>query len=107
MPATLASGSSVGPITVSYTQPPSGTSTVTATSQFLDAGSESGQQHRQRRDHRSGDGRSRQQAVNFPASVYAGQPVSGTVLYTNNGPSSASGVTFALTLSANLAAAPT
>jgi hypothetical protein len=31
MPATLASGSNVGPITVSYTQPPSGSSTVTAT----------------------------------------------------------------------------
>jgi uncharacterized repeat protein (TIGR01451 family) len=39
--------------------------------------------------------------VTFPASVNAGQPVSGTVKYTNNGPSSASGVTFGLTLSPN------
>jgi uncharacterized repeat protein (TIGR01451 family) len=46
-------------------------------------------------------------AVTFPASVNAGQTVSGTVRYTNNGPSTASGVTFGLTLSANLPAAPT
>jgi hypothetical protein len=31
MPVTLASGARVGPITVNYTQPPAGTSTVTAT----------------------------------------------------------------------------
>jgi hypothetical protein len=41
--------------------------------------------------------------VTFPASVNAGQPVSGTVTYTNNGPSTASGVTFGLTLSAESA----
>jgi uncharacterized repeat protein (TIGR01451 family) len=71
-----------------------------------DARSESGQQHRHRHDHRIGRGRSRQ-CVTFPASVNAGQPVSGTVTYTNNGPSSASGVTFGLTLSPNLSPAPT
>ena len=45
--------------------------------------------------------------LSFPASVNAGQPVAGTVLYTNNGPSTASGTTFTLSVAANLAVAPT
>ncbi|MGP0054667.1 MAG: hypothetical protein ACLPQI_03865, partial [Steroidobacteraceae bacterium] len=45
--------------------------------------------------------------LSFPATVNAGQPVSGTVLYTNNGPSTASGVAFTLSVAANLAVAPT
>ncbi|MGO9038247.1 MAG: CshA/CshB family fibrillar adhesin-related protein, partial [Steroidobacteraceae bacterium] len=44
--------------------------------------------------------------LSFPATVNAGQPVSGTVLYTNNGPSTASGTTFTLSVAANLAVAP-
>jgi uncharacterized repeat protein (TIGR01451 family) len=71
-----------------------------------DARSESGQQHR----HATITGvavADLASAVAFPASVNAGQPVSGTVTYTNNGPSTASTVSFGLTLSANLPAAPT
>jgi uncharacterized repeat protein (TIGR01451 family) len=106
MPATLAFGSNVGPITVGYTQPPSGTSTVTATvsSSTLDPNPANNTASAAITGVAMADLASK---VNFPTMVYAGQPVSGTVLYTNNGPSSASGVTFALALSPNLAAAPT
>jgi uncharacterized repeat protein (TIGR01451 family) len=106
MPTTLASGSSIGPITVSYTQPPSGTSTVTATisASTLDPNAANNTATATIGGVAVADLAS---AVTFPASVNAGQPVSGTVTYTNNGPSSASGVTFGLTLSANLSTAPT
>jgi uncharacterized repeat protein (TIGR01451 family) len=106
MPTTLASGASVGPITVSYTQPPD--------RNFHGHG------NRQRLDLDPNPANNTAtatiagvavadlaSAVTFPASVNAGQPVSGTVTYTNNGPSTASAVTFGLTLSANLPAAPT
>ena len=45
--------------------------------------------------------------LTFPATVNAGQPVSGTLLYTNNGPSTAAGLTYTLSVAANLAVAPT
>jgi ABC-type Zn2+ transport system substrate-binding protein/surface adhesin len=51
MPATLASGSSVGPITVSYTQPADGNFHGHGHDQRHDLGSESGQQHRDRHHH--------------------------------------------------------
>ncbi len=45
-------------------------------------------------------------AATFPASVNAGQPVTGTVLFTNNGPAASNGDSFGLKLSANLATPP-
>ena len=105
MPTTLTSGSSVGPITVSYTQPPTGTSTVTATDSATTADPNSANNTATATITGVAEA-DLASAVSFPASVNAGQPVSGTVTYTNNGPSSASGVTFGLTLSANLPAAP-
>jgi uncharacterized repeat protein (TIGR01451 family) len=105
MPATLASGLSVGPITVAYTQPPTGTSTVTATdsSATLDPDLSNNTATATIAGVATADLASK---VTFPASVDAGQPVSGTVLYTNNGPSTAGTVTFDLTLSPNLTTAP-
>jgi uncharacterized repeat protein (TIGR01451 family) len=106
MPATLASGATVGPITVSYIQPPSGTSTVTATdgSSTLDPNLANNTATATISGVPVADVASK---VTFPATVNAGQPVTGTVLYTNNGPSTASATTFTLTLPANLAVAPT
>src|SRR6202020_638746 len=103
MPTTLASAGSVGPITVNYTQPATGTSTVTATdsSTTLDSNSANNTATATIAGVAVADLAS---AVTFPASVNAGLAVSGTVLYTNNGPSSASATTFGLTPSANLAA---
>jgi len=93
MPATLASGGIVGPITVNYTQPASGTSTVTAT---VSATTSDPNPANNTVTATVGGVPAADLAstVTFPASINAGQPVSGTVKYTNNGPSTASGVTF-------------
>ncbi len=106
MPIALASGSNVGPIAVNYIQPPSGTSVVTATvnSTTFDPNLANNTAAATIAGVPAADVASK---VTFPATVNAGQPVSGTVLYTNNGPSTASGATFGLTLSANLAVPPT
>src|SRR6202020_113484 len=103
MPTTLASAATVGPISVSYTQPAAGTSTVTATDSAttLDSNSANNTATATIAGVAVADMAS---AVTFPASVNAGLAVSGTVVYTNNGPSSVSATTFGLTLSANLAA---
>ena len=106
MPATLASGTSVGPITVSYTQPGSATSVVTATinSTTTDPHPANNTAAATISGSALADVATK---LNFPASVNAGQPVTGTVLFTNNGPSTASGTTFTLSVAANLAVAPT
>jgi uncharacterized repeat protein (TIGR01451 family) len=41
-------------------------------------------------------------ALNFPTTVNAGDPVTGTILFRNTGPSIASGVTYQMTLTPNL-----
>ncbi|HLN49026.1 MAG TPA: hypothetical protein VK251_05910 [Steroidobacteraceae bacterium] len=106
MPATLASGANVGPITVGYTQPGSATSTVSASINSTTADPNPA--------NNSATATITGAAVadlaaklTFPATVNAGQPVSGTVSFTNNGPSTAIGITFTLSVAANLAAAPT
>src|SRR5208282_6078281 len=106
MPSSLASGSSVGPITLSYTQPGSGTSTVTAA---IAATTNDPNPNNNSVTLTIGGNPSADAATtaNFPASVNAGQTVSGTVTFTNNGPSTAAGTTFSLTVPANLAVAPT
>jgi uncharacterized repeat protein (TIGR01451 family) len=45
--------------------------------------------------------------LSFPPHVNAGQTVAGTVLFTNNGPSTASGTTFTLSVATNLPVPPT
>jgi uncharacterized repeat protein (TIGR01451 family) len=105
MPATLASGASVGPISVSYTQPASGTSIVTSTinSTTTDPNPANNTATATIGGSALADVAT---ALNFPTGVNAGQPVAGTVLYTNNGPSTAAGVTYTLSVAANLAAPP-
>jgi uncharacterized repeat protein (TIGR01451 family) len=106
MPATLTSGTNVGPISVSYTQPASGTSVVTSTinSTTTDPNPANNTATTTVGGSALADVATK---LTFPASVNAGQPVSGTVLYTNNGPSTATGLTYTLIVAANLAAAPT
>jgi uncharacterized repeat protein (TIGR01451 family) len=106
MPATLASGANVGPITVGYTQPASGTSLVTASinSTTTDPNPANNSATATITGITVADVAAK---LNFPASVNAGQPVSGTVLFTNNGPSTANGITFTLSVAANLAVPPT
>jgi uncharacterized repeat protein (TIGR01451 family) len=106
MPTTLASGASVGPITINYTQPPAGTSTVTAavSTTTIDSNLANNSVTVAIPGNPIADVAA---AAAFPASVNAGQPVSGTVTFTNNGPSTAAGTAFTMTLTANLATAPT
>ena len=106
MPATLASGASIGPITVGYLQPPTGTSTVTATfaTTTLDPTPNLGTVSVTINGVAVATVIS---SATFPPSANAGQPVSGTVSFGNQGPSTAAGMTYALSLPANLATAPT
>jgi uncharacterized repeat protein (TIGR01451 family) len=106
MPTTLASGSSLGPITVSYTQPASGTSSVTAV--FNTTTSDPNAANNTASATVAGNPVADvATALAFPASVNAGQAVNGTLTFTNNGPSTAGGLTYTLTLPPNLATAPT
>ncbi|MCU0633560.1 MAG: hypothetical protein MUE41_01700 [Gemmatimonadaceae bacterium] len=103
MPATLApnaiaSGNGTSGITVSYVQPASGTSTVsstigTTTSQGANAAPDAATT-----PIAGAPIADVTTALSFPASVDAGQPVSGTITFRNDGPSPAQGVTYTLTL---------
>src|SRR5208283_1362657 len=106
MPTSMASGSSIGPINISYTQPPSGTSSVTAaiSATTADPNPNNNSVTVTIAGNAEADAAT---SASFPASVNAGQIVSGTVRYTNNGPSTATGTIFSLTVPANLAVAPT
>src|SRR5450631_642373 len=106
MPATLASGATVGPINVSYTQPGSATSTVSAA---INSTNNDPNPANNSATVTIGGAAVADVAttLSFPATVNAGQPVAGTVLYTNIGPSTASGTTFTLSVAPNLAVAPT
>ncbi len=106
MPTSMASGSSLGPISISYTQPPTGTSTVTASisATTADPNPNNNSVTVTIAGNAEADAAT---SASFPASVNAGQTVSGTVTFTNNGPSTATGTTYSLTVPANLAAAPT
>src|SRR5208282_4303944 len=106
MPASLASGSSAGPITLSYIQPGSATSTVTASISATTADPNPSNNTVTVTIAGTAEADAAT-TVSFPASVNAGQTVSGTVTFTNNGPSTAAGTTFSLTVPANLAVAPT
>jgi uncharacterized repeat protein (TIGR01451 family) len=106
MPATLANGASAGPITISYPQPATATSTFSAsvTTTTTDPNPAAG-------TITVTIGGSLVATVvstaSFPATVNAGLTVTGTVTFSNSGPSTSSGDTYSLTLPANLAAAPT
>jgi uncharacterized repeat protein (TIGR01451 family) len=105
MPTALAAGSALAPITVSYVQPSSGTSTVSAV--FTTTTTDSNPANNAASVVVGGalvaDLSSK---VTLTPSADAGQPVSGTVVFANNGPSTASGATYSLTLPPNLPATP-
>src|SRR5208282_4202769 len=106
MPTSLASGSSVGPITLSYIQLGSATSTITAGISATTA--EPNPNNNCVTVTTAGTPEAdAATTASFPASVNAGETVSGTVTFTNKGPTSAAGTTFSLTVPANLAVAPT
>ena len=104
MPTTLAAGGSVGPIKVSYLQPASGSSSVTATvTTIADVNLTNNKVTVVIGGAAIAD---LQVTSNFPPSINAGQTVSGTLTFANGGPSTASGVRFSITLPAHLATPP-
>jgi uncharacterized repeat protein (TIGR01451 family) len=101
-PGAIVSGNGTSAITLSYTQPPSGNSNVasgisTTTSQGTNA---------------LPDAATTPiggvpiadvtTSLVFPTTVNAGQPVNGTITFRNDGPSTAAGVTYTLTLTTGL-----
>jgi uncharacterized repeat protein (TIGR01451 family) len=106
MPTTLAPGATVGPISLSYTQPATGTSVVSAT--VTTTSTDSNPANNTATATIGGVAVADLAAkANFPATVNAGQVVTGTIQVVNNGPSTATGTNFTLTLTANLSTAPT
>jgi uncharacterized repeat protein (TIGR01451 family) len=104
MPSTLAAGSSLGPIQVSFVQPASGTSSVTAVVATVADSNLNNNKVTVVIDGPLAADLSAKS--NFPASVNAGLPVSGTVSFANAGPSTASGIHFSILLPAHLAEPP-
>ncbi len=102
LPGQIASGDGTGPITFTYTQPGTATSTVTSgisttTSQGANALPDTDSATV------SGDLIADVTTVlDFPATADAGTTVDGTVVFTNVGPSTASGVTYGLELTPGL-----
>jgi uncharacterized repeat protein (TIGR01451 family) len=106
MPATLAAGAALGPIGVRYIQPGTGASMVTAS--FNTTTIDSNPNNNAASSAVGGVAvADLSEKLTLSPKVNAGQPVSGTVVFTNSGPSAATGTTFGLTLPANLAAPPT
>jgi uncharacterized repeat protein (TIGR01451 family) len=106
MPASLAAGAALGPIAVTYVQPGSATSTVTAAvaSTTLDPNPSNNSANATITGVAVADLATR---LTFPPHVNAGQSVNGAVVFTNVGPSSSSGTTFTLAVAPNLPVAPT
>jgi uncharacterized repeat protein (TIGR01451 family) len=104
MPTTLAAGGAIGPISVSYLQPATASSSVSAAVMTV---ADSNLSNNQVTVVIGGAAAADLSAkLNFPLSVNAGQPVSGTLLFANIGPSTAIGAHFSLTLPAGLATTP-
>lgn len=98
----LASGNGTSGITVSWTQPGTATSAIQGT-----IGTSTGQGPNAAPDDATATITGQFIAdvtttLAFPASVNAGQPVTGTIVFTNTGPSVAQGMTYALTLTTGL-----
>jgi uncharacterized repeat protein (TIGR01451 family) len=105
MPTQLAAGSALAPIAVSYIQPATGTSMVSAT--FTTTTTDSNPNNNTASAQVGGVAvADLSSKVTVTPSVDAGQPVSGTVVFSNSGPSAASGITYGLTLPPNLPATP-
>jgi len=106
MPATLAAGAALNPISVTYTQPAAATSVVTATIGATTADPNPAN-NSATVTVGGADVADLAAKVTFPAHANAGQPVAGTVVFSNNGPSPATATTYSLSVAAHLAAAPT
>ncbi len=105
MPTSLAAGSAIGPIKVSYIQPATGTSTVSAVvTTIADSNPGNNQVSVLIEGPLVADLSAK---LNFPARINAGQTVSGTALFANIGPSTAAGLRFSITLPINLSLPPT
>jgi uncharacterized repeat protein (TIGR01451 family) len=105
MPATLAAGGSLGPIKVSYFQPASGSSSVTA---MVTTIADTNLNNNKVTVVIGGAAVADLSVTSkFPPSVNAGQSVSGTLIFANGGPSAAIGVRFSITLPPHLATPPT
>jgi uncharacterized repeat protein (TIGR01451 family) len=105
IPTTLAAGAALSPISVSYTQPAAATSVVSAT--ISATTSDPNPANNSATVTVGGaDVADLAAKVTSPAHANAGQQVAGTVLFSNNGPSTARAVTYSLSVAANLAAAP-
>ena len=106
MPTSVAASTALAPISVSYVQPAGGASTVSAS--FNTTSVDSNPANNSASAAVGGvavaDLASK---VTLSPNVNGGQPVTGTVQFTNNGPSASAGTTFTLTLPANLGAPPT
>jgi uncharacterized repeat protein (TIGR01451 family) len=104
MPTAIAAGGAIGPITVSYLQPASASSSVSAVVMTV---ADSNLSNNKVTVVIGGAAVADLSAkLNFPSSVNAGLPVSGTLLFANLGPSTAIGAHFNLTLPAGLATTP-
>jgi uncharacterized repeat protein (TIGR01451 family) len=104
MPITLAAGSSLAPIGVSFVQPASGASSVSAVvTTFADSNLSNNKVTVNIDGPKVADLGVK---LNFPASINAGQQVSGTVSFANAGPSTASGIRFSILLPTHLAEPP-
>jgi uncharacterized repeat protein (TIGR01451 family) len=105
MPASLAAGASLAPINVSYVQPSSGASIISAT--FNTTSTDSNPANNTATAAVGGASvADLSSTVTLTPNVNAGLPVSGTVQFANSGPSASSGTTFGLTLPPNLAMPP-
>ncbi len=105
MPATLAAGAALAPINVSYVQPSTGASLISAT--FNTTSTDSNPANNTAKAAVGGAAvADLSSTVTLTPNVNAGQPVSGTVQFANSGPSASSGTTFGLTLPPNLGVPP-
>jgi uncharacterized repeat protein (TIGR01451 family) len=105
MPTSIVAGGAVGPIRLSYNQPASGTSTVSAVvTTIADANPNNNKVTVVIGGVPVDDLNAKS---NFPPRVNAGQTVSGTLQFGNSGPSTATGIRFTVTLPAHLALPPT
>jgi uncharacterized repeat protein (TIGR01451 family) len=105
MPTSIAAGGTVGPITITYLQPASGSSSLSAAVTTI---ADSNLSNNKVSVVIGGVAVADLSAkLSFPTSINAGQTVSGTALFANSGPSTAGGIVFSLTLPANLSVPPT
>jgi len=104
MPSSMAVGGSVGPIRVSYVQPASGSSSVSAdVTTVADINPNNNKVTVAIGGVAIAD---LSVTSSFPPSLNAGQTVSGTLTFANAGPSAAGGLRFGITLPAHLPAPP-